>query len=124
MLSYPSMAECPRRCFVLGPILVILSSIPAVFSKGHSSRSTVPDAGAASYTDKVVAITDGDGIKVMHAGRLGRVRFRFRCSHPAPRFRVQARASFSRRLIHNFLLRGPTISRLQHCRLINETISF
>jgi endonuclease YncB( thermonuclease family) len=58
----------------LAPILVILCSIPAILSRGHGSTSTVPGAGAASYTGKVVAITDGDTIKVMHAGQPERVR--------------------------------------------------
>jgi len=74
MLRYPSMPAYLRHRLPLAPVLVILCSIPAILSRGHGFISTVPDAGAASYTGKVVGITDGDTLKVMHAGEPQRVR--------------------------------------------------
>jgi endonuclease YncB( thermonuclease family) len=61
------------RRLILAPILVILCAIPGILSRGHGSNSTAPDAGTTSYTGRV-AITDGDTIKVMHAGQPERVR--------------------------------------------------
>ena len=48
---------------------MILCSVPAILYTRHGSSSTVPAAAAASYTGKVVAITDDDTIKVIHAGQ-------------------------------------------------------
>jgi endonuclease YncB( thermonuclease family) len=86
-----------RHRLVLALILVIVYSVPAIQSGRHGSSSTVPDAGAASYTGKVVAITDGDTIKVMHTGRPERVRlWGIDCPESHQAFGTRAKQSASR----------------------------
>ena len=90
------MPACLRQRLLLALILVILCSIPAILSRGRGSSSTVPDAGAASYTGKVVAITDGDTIKVMHAGQPERVRlWGIDCPESRQAFGTRAKQSTS-----------------------------
>ena len=84
------------RRLIFAPILVILCAIPGILSRGHGSSSTAPDAGTTSYSGKVVAITDGDTIKVMHAGQPERVRlWGINCPESHQAFGTRAKQSTS-----------------------------
>ena len=60
-----------RDRFIFALILAVVCSISALLSQnGNVSASTA----MAAFTGKVVAITDGDTIKVMHNGQAERIR--------------------------------------------------